>query len=97
MVNITNEIKSFLLRNCTIDEKHDYISWINGNKTHQSWIEKALEQREKIILLQPSCNICEILNSPINIYETGYCRCLKNHNCEKVILDIILEIDNTTI
>ena len=89
MVNSVKSIRQFLLKNCTFEEKMEYVSWMNGEKNKDSWITNALEQREQIILRHPNCDQCIETNCPINVYETGHCKCLNNHNCENIILDIV--------
>ena len=85
----SKNIRSFLLEKSSVDEKKEYVSWINGDKSKDTWIEKALEQREKIILQLPECSICQ---KSINIYETGKCCCYDKHEGYDVIYNIITSL-----
>ena len=82
----SNVIKNFILLYCNEDEKKEYFDYIKGDKNKDSWIEKALIQREKIIIAQPICTRCSM---SINIYENGYCYCINKHNCYDEITNII--------
>lgn len=81
-------IKSYLLQDLNELEKVSYKNYINGKKNDTIWMEKSLNRRESIILKNPECHC----GSPINIDENGVCKCIKNHNCQKIILKLLKTI-----
>jgi hypothetical protein len=78
-------VRNFLLKYCTTEEKKEYIDYTRGDKTQDKWLEKALMQREKLILELPIC----LCGESININEYGICKCSSNHYGYNVILGII--------
>ena len=83
---MSQQVRNFILEYCNENEKKDYIAYIY-EKTHKtSWMEKALEQREKIISNQPRCQTCKTI---INVYENGNCTCENGHPGYDIILPII--------
>ena len=85
-------VRDYLTLDFTDLEKKSYLEYVSGNENSTDWIEKALEKREKLLLLNLKCKhktnkgIC---NEWVSIRETGVCICSNNHTCYDVVLPVI--------
>lgn len=87
---MANIVRKFLLEYCDDKEHIEYDEYISGDKTKSGWVEKALRQREKLIMCLPECDC----GSSINIFENGKCYCSNSHPGYKKILGIIQDLSD---
>lgn len=85
-------VKQYLLDDLNDSEMNSYLSYIEGDKTSDEWINKSLIKRSTILNREPRCDHTEQgekCNEFIQVWETGKCMCLKNHESYSSVLEII--------
>ena len=79
-------VRNYLIQDLNKEEKQSYVEYINGNINSTDWIEKTLERREKLLLLDLKCDSCD---SWVSIEETGTCKCSNGHICYNLVINAI--------
>lgn len=82
-------VRQYITQDLSQEEKKSYLAYINGDEKSTDWIEKGLNRREPLLLLELTCSVCE---NWVSIRENGLCRCSEGHECYDVVLPVIEKI-----